>query len=165
MAVVIVILIGALGFMFWQNYMQPKATTDATSTPASTSTPVVSTIDDTAAATMVGEFYSKYYDSIKIYLNSANPDKTEVNSLVSQYGTTNFVKTYNETTMYDPVLCVQALNDSRPTVTSHKLVGDTASVTVQTKWGTASAPTYNVMDVSVANQSGLKIDSVTCPAN
>lgn len=158
MGIAIIALVGVVAYLGVQTYS--KSTTK---------------VDDSAAATIVGEFYSKYYDLFNIPTTTpdsalANNSFLERHSAVAQYGTTSFIKAYSDTMIYnakaatsDHVLCV---NDdtigtvTKPIVISHKLIGNKASVKVQDT--PQDSPTANVMDVSVIYQNGLKIDSVTC---
>lgn len=157
MTVVIVILIGALGFVFWQNYMQtPKATTGTTSTPTSAAI----TIDDTAAAVLVANFYSEY-SSVGNVNKDGDPSLSDQAAVVSKYGTANFVTEYGKFTGQDNAVCAQQYMGPQ-IVTGHSASDTTAVVTVKEL---ANHNRTTNITVNVVDSSGLKINSITCPAN
>ena len=137
LSTIVILLIGAVSYLAYQNYIK-----------------LAPAIDKEDAVTMVTNFYAKYYESVK--------NSSDNRLIVSQFGTTNFINSFNNTDfMKDPVLCAQNLAESSPTVKSYSLAGSVASVILETKYDTENV----TMNVSVVNQNGLKVDSVTCPAS
>lgn len=137
LSTIVILLIGAVSYLAYQNYIK-----------------LAPAIDKEDAVTMVTNFYAKYYESVK--------NSSDNRLIVSQFGTTNFINSFNNTDfMKDPVLCAQTIAENSPTVKSYSLAGSVASVILETKYDTKNV----TMNVSVVNQNGLKVDSVTCPAS
>lgn len=165
MALVIVVLLGVVGWLAWDRMQKLSSNNDAATSKSSTNTNAssnstnnssqtnTSSIDGNAAASMVAEFYGKY----AVF----GSDREE---LIKQYGTTNLLSDWNSASSdpsgagSDPIECAQAIPES-VTVTGHSVSGSTATVSVKEAFGS----TDDNVTVSVVNQNGLKIDHVTCP--
>lgn len=133
LAVVIILLLGVIGWLVWSRI---QAT-------------FINGID---AESLVLNFYQKYTDG-----------NTDRSTLVSQYGTpalqaeyNQFISSPGEISGFDPLTCVQGIAPT--TITSYKSYRTNADVTVSEAFNPPVTLT-----VSVVNQSGLKIDHVTCP--
>jgi len=157
MAVVIVVLLGVVGWLAWDR-MQATAsktgssTSDSTNTSQSTNTNTAS-INAADAESLVSTFYQKY--------TAGNGDQV---TLIKAYGTASLLADYTtagdnpEGAGSDPIVCAQALAPT--SVTGHVDHGSSVDVTV-----TEAFNTPKTLTVRVVSQSGLKIDHVTCPQN
>lgn len=160
MALVIVILLGVVGWLGWGRMQQLSGSTDSSAAKTSTSTDTSnnsgstsSSVDGNAAAGLVAEFYGKY----AVF-------GSDREGLIKQYGTSNLLSDWNKAMSSpsgagsDPIDCAQAIPEA-VTVTGHTVSGSKADVTVKETFGS----TEDNLTVAVVNQSGLKIDHVTCP--
>lgn len=157
MALVIVVLAGVVGWLTWDKLQSLPASKNSsaadTSTTTSSSSNSTSSIDGNAAAGLVAEFYGKY----AIF-------GSDREGLIKQYGTANLLNDWNNAGSdphgagSDPILCAQAIPES-VTIVGHTVNGSAADVKVNEAFG----ETTDSLTVSVVNQSGLKIDHVTCP--
>lgn len=173
--VIIVILVaalfGALGFVFWQNFMQSKSssTQDNTAIKATSNTDSNSS-NNVTASTVVGNFYSEYMSVVNdSSITDGKVAITKELAIVTKYGTSNFVTQYNTVTGMDNAICLQQYN-GKQIITGQKENGSTTAVSVQEDMSLyngdgsvkAQRDPLNI-SVNVVNQSGFKIDSITCP--
>lgn len=157
--ILVVALLGTLGFVFWQNYYQTKTTTQTkisnakvveTNNSSSSSLP----IDDGAAATFVKDFYISY---IAVRQNGGDYDSLAKNS------TTNaFYETYhNDLNQPGPFDVILWTNGGFPTsvglISHEKLNDQTAQITINFE-GFAT-PAYSHVNV-VMSDGAFKISSV-----
>lgn len=179
-AVLSIALIGTLGFVFWQNYSKSNDSKNASQSNVKTDSngnvisPIKTTndkvdalavapvIDDSEAAILVGNFYSSY-NSIwgDPSISEGNTKIGAIKALVNNYGTDNFVTSYNRPTNMDNAVCSQQYFGSQ-IITAHKVEGEKAIVTV--KQSVIYIGDF-YLTVGVVNDNGLKIDSITCPVN
>lgn len=164
MAVVIVVLLGGVVYFYVQasqkkdqdkptvtTSVSPSSSPAVSSSPTASATPVAALNNDSVKTT-VTNFYDAYFKS---------SNSKAMDAAVAQYGTANFVSTYNgimhgnQAVAGDPVMCVNGTVASAPTVANISLASDKATVTV--KVSASVTPT-----VVVVNDNGLKIDSVAC---
>lgn len=138
----------------------PWSNTSAKNVIKTTSAATPAAIDDLAASKVVSAFYAQYFAGVT-KPDLTDPTASAGKSAVAHYGTAKFITDYNNFRDSDPVLCAQDSPNALPVVTSHKLRGNTALVAVQETWD-SSSPTN--LSVTVVEQNGLKVDSVTCPA-
>lgn len=167
MAVVIVVLLGAVVYLFVQaNQKSDQGGQDAKTSasasptpspePAASEKPAVS-MDVASVKTMVTNFYSEYAKAT---------DSSAVDAIVARYGTARFIAAYNgimhgsQGVAGDPVMCVNGMVSGTPTVADVKLAPTGMSATATVKVASSVMPV-----VTVANDNGLKIDAVSCTAN
>lgn len=166
-------LVGALGYIFWQNIVVKKpsdSTAQTTHSTATSSTTPKTSLTSDSVKTTVSAFYAKYLTAFK-HTNDPNypgedPDSAGMKAAVAQYGTANFVSFYdNFKYTYDPVLCAQNYPTTGPDVTNVDIVSNKAKVTVTQDFSSPGAtPNPKTLTVNVSDVNGPKIDSITCPS-
>jgi Tfp pilus assembly protein PilE len=155
LTVVVISLVGGLGYyLYHQNQTKNKTNNAQSSTATSTSTEQNLTED--SASQTVTDFYDKYTK-----LDPPGSPETE-EAFLKQHGTANLL-TYFQTYKhgFDPIICAQS-SPTSITIASRTVTGQTATVLVNEVFGSDSV---DGITVKVVNQSGLKIDLVTCPGS
>lgn len=164
-------LISVLGFVFWQNFIQPKASSvqNNITTPKTDSTS--STTNNITATTLVSNFYSEYMSVVNDKsITDSNAVIAKKLAIVTKYGTSNLITKYNTNTGIDNAICLQQYSGNQ-IVTGYKDNGSSTLVTIQEDMSLYNndGSTKAIRDplnipVNVIDQNGLKIDSITCPA-
>lgn len=161
MAVVIVVLIGAVAYLYVQASQKrdsdatAKNTTSTKSTKSETEAKK-SSLNATEVQTNVQAFYDKY-------IQATYP--SEMKTLVAQYTTKSFAAKYNDImdgsapVVFDPVFCAQNNPDKGLEVKVDKVDGSRADITIVMNFSGSGTSQFAA---TVVDENGPKIDSVTC---
>jgi cytoskeletal protein RodZ len=158
LVLVILILIGVVGWMVYKNHHKStSSTTSSHSTTSSSNTSTSSSTQTTVSAADVTQLATDFYNQYK-----ACTDTTCKTNLVKQDGTANLLSYYqpsNGSYAEDPILCAQDVPNS-VSVSGVSAAATSGSGSVTENFD--SGPT-TVKFTAVQQSSGdLKVDTVTC---
>jgi Tfp pilus assembly protein PilE len=156
----ILVIVGILGFTGYYVYNSHKKTEDTLTEAAAVNqvaqtTKKSNSIDQTNATKLVTEFYNKYSAVASTGLTD------NLRPVVQTYGTAALLAYYDkerEAVPRDPILCAQ--NTPEKIIVTAKTSDSQSATVLVDDFGPD-----NIITVKVVDQGGLKVDSITCPSS